>query len=111
MVGKHSFKTEFNWATFNFYIIQLYNEDIPDYEILLSPSYVDNPINEDTEDSLYYDQVPIESLQYPDYYHDLSKDALESFYDSLQGMSSMQLIREDHLLFFSSRKCKFSNSK
>merc|ERR1711971_713815 len=69
----------------------LYNEDIPDYEILLSPSYVDNPINEDTEDtedSLYFDQVPIESLQYPDYYHDLSKDALESFYDSLQVESA-----------------------
>merc|ERR1719151_295884 len=67
----------------------LYNEDIPDYEILLSPSYADNPINEDTEDSLYLDQVPIESLQYPDYYHDLSKDALESFYDPLQVKSAV----------------------
>merc|ERR1711988_1966316 len=72
----------------------LYNEDIPDYEILLSPSYVDNPINEDTEDSLYFDQVPIESLQYPDYYHDLSKDALESFYDSLQESANEVTVTE-----------------
>ena len=65
-----------------FFIYQLYNEEVPEYEILLSPSYSGNPINEDTEDSLYFDQIPV---QYPDYYQDLSKDALESFYDSLDG--------------------------
>ena len=65
-----------------FIIYQLYNEEVPEYEILLSPSYSGNPINEDTEDSLYFDQIPV---QYPDYYQDLSKDALESFYDSLDG--------------------------
>merc|ERR1712110_963434 len=35
--------------------------------------------------SLFYDQVPI---QYPDYYQDLSKDALEPFYDSLDEESA-----------------------
>merc|ERR1712137_1150176 len=37
-------------------------------------------------DSLFYDQVPI---QYPDYYQDLSKDALEPFYDSLDEESAV----------------------
>merc|ERR1712110_1149848 len=59
---------------------------VPEYEILLSPSYFDNPVNEDPVDSLFYDQVPI---QYPDYYQDLSKDALEPFYDSLDEESAV----------------------
>merc|ERR1712179_750744 len=65
----------------------LYNsEEVPEYEILLSPSYFDNPVNKDPVDSLFYDQVPI---QYPDYYQDLSKDALEPFYDSLDEESAV----------------------
>ena len=84
-----------------FFLYQLYNEEVPEYEILLSPSYSGNPINEDSEDTLYFDQIPV---QYPDYYQDLSKDALESFYDSLDG--KLHTFFKNHVLycFFESRK-------